>query len=564
MSRMTAVAPVLLIAVAAMGTRPAPHKPQAEAIVLTGVTLIDGTGAAPRPDMSIVIRAGRIVDLFPSSSRSLPAGARVLSFSGKWVIPGLIDAHAHLTSPFVRSGQQDTLTQFLFRGGVTTVRDMAGDAIVLAERARLAEVPGAQTPRIFFSAVVGGPVWQRDSRVATITHGGIVGEVPWARLVDSASDLPRIVREAKATGATGIKIYMDVEPAVVGRLVAEAHRQGMKVWSHDAILPTRPSQAAEAGVDVLSHVMSMVLEGNDIMPRRESWAAAHRYDAVPIGSARISHLLETMKKHGTVFEPTLYAARLRTERSANDTTLAVWRPLAAWGYAFVRRAHAMGIPIVSGTDMMGSAAVDSLPFIHTELELLVTQAGLTPLEAIGTATRNGAEVLGALDSLGTIEKGKLADLLVLDADPTRDIRNTRSIRVVVKSGVGYPRAERTDSLRWRESWPGTQMAVIEGDPFQADSRFTFRFRLPDGYWIRPHTHPVLAHITVISGTLLVGMGSGFDSTAARPVLPGGHVMVAPNHAHFEGARGATVIEVSGTGSWGIKFLRPEDDPARPR
>lgn len=336
--------PVLLIAVAAMGTHLAPRRPQGETVVLTGVTLIDGTGAAPRPNMSIVIRAGRIVDLFPTSNRSLPAGVRVVPLAGKWVMPGLIDAHAHLTSPFVRSGQQDTLTQFLLRGGVTTVRDMAGDAIVLAERARLAQDPLAETPRIFFSAVMGGQVWQRDSRVASITHGGAVGEVPWARLLDFASDLPRIVREAKATGATGIKIYMDVEPVVVRRLAAEAHRQGMKVWSHDAILPTSPSQAAEAGVDVLSHVMSMVLEGNDTMPRRESWAAAHRYDAVPIGSARISRLLEIMKKHGTVFEPTLYAARLRTERSANDTALAVWRPLAAWGYAFVRRAHQMGIP----------------------------------------------------------------------------------------------------------------------------------------------------------------------------------------------------------------------------
>jgi len=118
-----------------------------------------------------------------------------------------------------------------------------------------------------------------------------------------------------------------------------------------------------------------------------------------------------------------------------------------------------------------------------------------------------------------------------------------------------------DSVRWQPSWPGTHMAVVRGDP-ASGGEFTFLFRMPDGYWIHPHTHPVDARLRVLSGTLLAGMGERLDTSGVRAVGTGDSTQVARGMAHFEGARGETVLEVSGTGTWGITFLDPSKDPSR--
>lgn len=127
--------------------------------------------------------------------------------------------------------------------------------------------------------------------------------------------------------------------------------------------------------------------------------------------------------------------------------------------------------------------------------------------------------------------------------------------------VPEARARGVDTLGWQPSWPGTEMAVVRGAPF-GGGEFVFRFRMPAGYWIHPHTHPVDAHIRVISGTFLVGMGATLDSAAARVLSPGDTIALSRGMAHYEGTRAVTVIEVSGTGPWGITFLDPSRDPAR--
>jgi imidazolonepropionase-like amidohydrolase len=393
-------------------------------LVLEDVTLIDGTGAPPVPHRTIAVRHGRIVGIYRTGARVSPQRAVIHRLPGHFVLPGFVDAHVHATMPFTTRARQDQILGLLFRGGVTTVRDMAGDAVVLAERARESSAPDARFPRVYYSALMAGPSWV-------------------------AVDLRAIVADAKRTGATGLKIYADLPPALVGALSAEAHRAGLRVWSHAAIIPTRPSEAVRAGVDVLSHVMSIVLEGVDTMPSREGTSARlHDYAAVPATGPAITRLLEEMRARGTVLEPTLYATRLRANRAAaavNDSTQRRWVPLAAWGYAITRRAHEMGVPILAGTDLMGDTLVDSLPFLHVEMELLVREAGLRPLEAITAATMRGAAAVGASDSLGTIAVGKVADLVVLAADPTLDIRNTRAITHVVKGGLVHPRGAASPS-----------------------------------------------------------------------------------------------------------------------
>ena len=202
------------------------------------VTVIDGTGAQPRANMTVVVSGGRIVDVFTSGRKALPAGARVIDLKGKFMIPGLIDSHVHVaTDPTGRDANAPDRLRSALMGGITSVRDMAGDAIVLRALAAAAVEPTFASPRIYYAAVMGGPTFFEDPRTAASAHGGKAGEVAWMRAVTSETDIVKAVESAKQTGATGIKLYADIPPALVTRLATEAHRQGMKVWTHATIYP---------------------------------------------------------------------------------------------------------------------------------------------------------------------------------------------------------------------------------------------------------------------------------------------------------------------------------------
>lgn len=137
------------------------------------------------------------------------------------------------------------------------------------------------------------------------------------------------------------------------------------------------------------------------------------------------------------------------------------------------------------------------------------------------------------------------------------VRINRDEFTATKAGAATPDA---GGLVWRPSWARTEMAVVSGDP-SASGPFVFRFRMPGGYWIHPHRHPVDARIRVISGTFLVGMGARLDSTKVEVLPSGSETNVRTGMVHFEGTRGETVIEISGEGPWGITFLDPSRNPA---
>lgn len=117
-----------------------------------------------------------------------------------------------------------------------------------------------------------------------------------------------------------------------------------------------------------------------------------------------------------------------------------------------------------------------------------------------------------------------------------------------------------DTVEWKPSWPGTEMAIISGNPF-GSGPFVFRFRMPDGYWICPHRHPIDADIRVLAGTFLVGKREVMDTTAVQRLAVGDAIVLQRDMAHYEGAKGLTVIEIHGSGTWGITFLDPRNDPA---
>lgn len=402
-------------------------------LVLRDVILIDGRGAAAKPHQQIVIRGERIQAIQPADVAA-PLGAVIWNLHGMTAIPGLIDAHVHLTSGPGNEAETAKTLQFGLLGGVTSVRDMGGDDIVLADLAPNSGSAGQMAPRIYYSTLVAGPQWFADPRPKASSHGGVAGEVAWMRALTPESDIPAIIAAGKATGATGLKIYADLPANLVERITAEAHRQGLRVWSHSAIFPAKPSEVVQAGVDVVSHTVYMGSEGMD--PPPSSYEAARRglgidFTKTPVQGDALAHLFTLMKQKGTILDETLFVTNAG-KRSDDD-------PIWLWTVDATRRAHEMGIPLAAGTDSFGNPARDAVPNIHREMQMLVEKCGLTPLEAISGATWTGARAIGIEKSYGTVEPGKVADLVILREDPSSDIRRTTGIAAVVKGGVIYQR-----------------------------------------------------------------------------------------------------------------------------
>jgi imidazolonepropionase-like amidohydrolase len=394
-----------------------------------GATLFDGTGAAARPDMVVVTRAGRIAAILPASDYHAQKGVLVVHVSGKFMIPGLINSHVHLATSARPAAAREYLRRELY-SGVTAVRDMAGDARLLGELKREAEFDEIASPDIYYAAVMAGPAFFVDPRAQQAARGRVAGEVPWMQAVTDETNMPLAIAQARGTGATGIKVYADVDAPLLNAITAEAHRQHMLVWAHAAVFPARPSEVADAGVDVMSHACMLGYEVSDPIPR----AAMH--PAVPVDakklalpSDRLAVLLADMKRRGTILDATLYVYYV--DDSGVDCKYALSAKLAS-------EAYRAGIPLSAGTDDEPGDSKDTYSGLMQELRLLVDGAGMPPADAVLAATMNGARTVGREKEIGSIEVGKIADFVVLDKNPLSDIRNVRSVYLTVKHGIRYP------------------------------------------------------------------------------------------------------------------------------
>ena len=386
-------------------------------LVLANVTVIDGRGGAAVPDQTIEIRAGKIVAIRPARA----ADADSLSVAGRFVIPGLIDSHMHLGQNAATLSQ---ILDSLLRGGITSFREMACCANLYQPLA--SQVDSIPLPRVFFSAFwADSSFFAEDPRVSK-TPGA--GHLPWFLGVDETTKLPEAVRAARASGVTGIKIYSNLDARLVAAITKEAHAQGLRVWSHPVVFPTRPSAVVAAGVDVISHANLLVWEGADTLA--STYDRGHRfnpfgppapYASVPPDAPSVVRVLEAMRERGVILDATVSTVRGAVSEAA-----------FTWAVRVTALAHKMGIPIAAGTDR--EHFVEGYPALFAELEVLVTAVGLTPLEALTAATRNGARVLGKESQLGTVEVGKVADLVVLGADPSTDVRHLRDVVIVLKGG----------------------------------------------------------------------------------------------------------------------------------
>ena len=400
------------------------NPPASGTLVLKRATVIDGNGGPPLPGRTLIIENGRIADVFGDGEKPVPADADVRDMGGFFIMPGLIDSHVHI------SGSTDECLTRALMGGVTTIREMGGDGAYLKTLQKAIERGEIDAPDIYFSAIMGGPEFiQQDGRVRLATPPSYaLGTAPWARGVDETTNLRAVVREAKACGAIALKLYAGLSAGLVRRLTEEAHRQGLRVWAHSAVSPANVEDVVEAGVDSVSHAVGFLLPPAWRYGQDNSLAVDPRL----LNPERMSRLAEAMKKSGTFLDPTLAIGRESLERASGDPDKRHWIE-GLWSKV-VRDVHKAGVPVVAGTDFFLPQAAGQMPAIHREMRLLVELAGLTPLEAITAATKNGALCLGLDRTFGTIEPGRAADLLVLKKDPSATIENTTAIAFVVKRG----------------------------------------------------------------------------------------------------------------------------------
>jgi imidazolonepropionase-like amidohydrolase len=416
----------------------APERPAT--LTITDVTLIDGTGAPARPHVTLRIESGRIAWIGPGDKAH--AEGTSIDGTGRFLIPGLWDMHAHLTSA------GDVACPTLVANGVTGVRDPGGE-LTLVDWLRAQIAAGALAgPRIF--------------RAGPFVDGSKPG-VADRLVVDTPDDARRAAGFLKQKGVDFIKVHTAVPSEAYFALLDEARRQGLQVIGH---IPwaVDPARAIEAGHGSVEHVVSL-FEG----PFQQKVKAGKTQDQAlaELTDADVTALARAMAARGTWFDPTLIAYWTRGARRnvvAEDdpryryvsaSLKSFWRnfsPLPdtpelrarldrAWDrfMAITQIVRRERVRFLVGTDL---GAVNVYPgfSVHDELQWLV-KAGFTPLEALTVATRNSAESLGRQAELGTVEVGKRADLVVLEADPLQDIANTTRVAAVVADGRPFTKPE---------------------------------------------------------------------------------------------------------------------------
>ena len=412
------------------------------ATLYADATVIDGSGSAPKPHQDILVRGERILATGAHGTLADTAGARIVDLRGRYVIPGLVDSHVHLATPPDLPRARAVLRRDLY-GGVTAVRDMADDLRPvgeLAREARMAEIP---SPDIYYAALMAGPAFFADPRVLAVTAGVKPGTAPWMQAIDDSTDIAQAVALARGTSATAIKIYADLPSHLVSAITREAHRQGMQVWAHGAVFPTRPREVIDAGVDVVSHACYQAYEVQQAIPQayEDHTPVDERLLAADGDDPVLARLYADMRERDTLIDAT---GALFVDADAQRKTHPQMKPLRCTGAAtirIVRQAWEAGVGISAGTDNDDGERGEPWPSLFGEIDFLVRDVGMSPLQALHSATQVGARAAAQENDMGTIAAGKLADFVVLAKDPSADIGNLRSIEATVKRGREYRRAD---------------------------------------------------------------------------------------------------------------------------
>lgn len=428
-------------------------------LVFTHVTVIDATGAPARPDMTVIIDGGRITEI--NRQAALPEDAQVINAAGKYLIPGLWDMHVHTpTREFV---------MLYVANGVTGVRDMFSPLPQINQwRGQILSGALAGPHIIAAGPIVDGPkpIW------------------PGSIAVGNEAEGRKAVQTVKSGGSDFVKVYSQLSRDAYFAIADEAKKQGIAFAGHVPTVVT-VAEASDAGQKSVEHLTGITLgcssaEAELMKEMKEkseaepgaflpTWVRLQSRSLATYDSARAEALFARLAKNGTWQTPTFTVLRalafLDDPAFTGDPRMkymppfvrSFWNPknsptmkqLTAEDFASQKKLFARqlemvgamqraGVGILAGTDTLNPYVFPGFS-LHDELGLLV-KAGLTPMQALQAATRNPAKYLDKLDSVGTVEKGKLADLVLLDADPLADISNTKKIAAVIVGGRLLDRA----------------------------------------------------------------------------------------------------------------------------
>ncbi|MGI8745629.1 MAG: amidohydrolase family protein [Bryobacteraceae bacterium] len=428
-----------------------PAQPTSATVVYKVRKLIDPASGKVVENASIVVAGGRILDVSNASSATVPAGAKVDDFGDRYIIPGLIDTHGHLYSNLINGhSSNEALPRLWLAGGVTSVLapgsfNPEGD-IAIRNRIDSGALPGSR----FFLA---GEYLQMSPP-----------ETGMAPIRTPAEAKLRIELWA-SRGISAVKLYNGMQGEIMRTAVAYAHEHGLRVLAH--LGATTYQEAIDSGVDVIYHGAYAFPE---IQPKdmpAEAVGMIHfappefdkYYEALvtaDLAQPRVAAVMRSAARSAVVFAPTLVAleppnmtvhhmeeqrkyfspeAWKKVEGRATAVERPYARKLLEKNLEFTRDAHAAGVRLALGTDLTNLQQLPEFG-LWREMELFA-EAGLTPMEILRCATVNGAFAIGKSHQIGSLEPGKLADFVVLDADPLAHISAVRSVYRVVKSGVVY-------------------------------------------------------------------------------------------------------------------------------
>jgi len=442
----------------------------APTVALAHVKVIDGTGAAPKDDQTIVITNGRIQSVGNAAKAAIPADAKVLDLRGYTVIPGMVGMHDHLFYPagggwFTEMGF--SFPRLYLAGGVTTIRTTGSlDPYTDIELKKQIDAGKAPGPKIR----VTGPYLEGEGSFAIQMHA-----------LTGAEDARKTVAFWAEQGATSYKAYMFITRAELGAAVDEAHKRGLKVTGHLCSVSFR--EAVALGIDDLEHGL---LVDTDFVPDKKPDACPPtgptllQLAQIDIKGPEVQQTIRELVAHHVavtstlpVFEmflpdrpslqqrmldalsPDARAAFLANKVRVGDPAFlrqrygaetSPWPALLKKEMQFERAFVEAGGLLLAGEDPTGIGGVIAGFGDQREVELLV-EAGFTPIEAIRIASFNGAQFIGEADRIGSIAPGMQADLVVIHGDPSANIADIEKVETVFKDGIGYDSAKLINSVR---------------------------------------------------------------------------------------------------------------------
>lgn len=429
---------------------------EAPVIALEHVRVIDGTGAGAREDQTIVIADGRISEAGPASQAAVPPNARRLDLANHTVIPGLIGMHEHLFYP---SG-----------GGVAiyTEHGFSFPRLYLASGVTTARTAGTLEPHTDLNIKKLIDAGRMPGPKLLITAGYLEGKgmfTPQMTEVDTPEEARRFVEYWAAQGAHSFKAYMNISRAALGAAIQTAHERRLTLTGHLCSVTFR--EAAALGIDNLEHGL---IEDTDFVPGKQPDACPANQPQVfrqlDVSGEPVRETIQTLVAHKVAITSTLavfernpviqkrFVDVLSPGTALNYMTMRARGPAPTSELsadirkelAFERSFVKAGGLLVAGADPTGNGSALAGYADQRNIEMLV-EGGFTPEEAIRIATLNGAEELGLTATIGSIAKGKQADLIVIEGNPTARIADIENVKLVFKDGVGYDPAKLTESVR---------------------------------------------------------------------------------------------------------------------